>query len=118
MPKSNANLQKYTGRVVNSGGVRMFDQNCVQFSFIFLGTKLTVDVFISAASTGHSMMCVHWRPSLVIFVCVFVFAGLASCPAEVVLPSPMGLGSAVCRARVGELCTYLSWRVRAEFELL
>lgn len=45
---------------------------------------------------------------------VFVSAGLASCQAEVVHPSPTGLVSAVYHARDGELCTYLSWRVRTE----
>ncbi|XP_078804874.1 FERM domain-containing protein 5 isoform X7 [Oryzias latipes] len=35
---------------------------------------------------------------------------LALCPAEVAHLSPMGLGSAVYHAHVGELCTYLSWR--------
>uniref|UniRef100_A0A7N6BZC5 FERM domain-containing protein 5 n=1 Tax=Anabas testudineus TaxID=64144 RepID=A0A7N6BZC5_ANATE len=47
-------------------------------------------------------------------ILLYFFLGLASCQAEVVHPSPTGLVSAVYHARDGELCTYLSWRVRTE----
>lgn len=84
------------------------------FNFLhFLRNQATVDVFISAAPTGHSTFT-H-SSDVYAFLSVFVSAGLASCLAEVVHPSPTGRGSAAYRARVGGLCTYLSWRVRTEF---
>lgn len=88
VPKSNANLQKYTGRVVNSGEVRMLS---IRYLFNFLRHQATVDVFISATPTRYSMsyststlscFSVQWCVSLCFCLCL-CRAGLVpsrSCP--------------------------------------
>lgn len=76
VPKSNANLQKFTGRVLNSGKVRMSSIRFFCFIFLhFLRHQATVDVFISAAPTrcSTSYLC-SW-----LFLCAVMFVHLCVC---------------------------------------
>lgn len=110
VPKSNVNLQKYTGRV-NKKHLRKTRMFWISLCFKPRDYP-TVDLdraeaIISAGPANHGCARVHTPLS------VFVAAGLDSCPAEAVHPSPMGHASAVYRALVGGPCTYPSWKVRA-----
>lgn len=74
------------------------------------------EAIISAGPANHSVnelrrcfFCARVHTPL----SVFVAAGLDSCPAEAVRPSPTGHASAVYRALGGGPCTYPSWKVRA-----
>lgn len=121
MPKSNENLQKYTGRV-NKNNKKKYTSvrsECSESDF-----ESSLSTIASRHSSRHQVIqdrepSCERAPTLSVYaharasLPVFVAAGLDWCPAGAVLPSPTGLAKAVSRARGGGPCTYPSWKVRA-----